>query len=311
MKYIIKPSGSFGVVERGLAKVFREDRDGGERQEVSDYQNTLLPGGSWPHRIFYDTDNRRYDINLKPADLKRIVEALHFQDPVSKKVIETADPGNEWDPFFNHEDLHIEVPNSGLSMDTDNVWGEFWYAAAESEPKKFNINFTTDNELVRKGQLFNLTTSGHNEKEVKKEVQEGKRANLIYAAHIDDYQWMVETLRGLDVQVSSDVKIDALQDLIFVKITTEKDFKTRDGMRTIEKFLLITDMKEEDRGTRAKITQAIGLKIIEKEGKRYSFDGQVLGVSPEEIFVYLSKEDHADIKGLIFERIEEKSSVKK
>lgn len=307
MKFTIRPTGGFGLVERGLAKVYRDNPEGG-REEVSDYHSTMLPGGGRSHRVFWDEKNRVYPIDLSKDQLNRIAKEMRLLDKTTKKLIESADARNEYDPFFCHENLFLEVPNEGISMDSDNAEGEYWLAAIKSEPKLFNLNNNTDNPLVKKVQEFKVITAGHSDVEIKASLKEGRRATEIYHANKDDYAWLKDIARGLDIILGDNPDIELLRDQIFLKITTEKDFKTRDGVRFIDKFLALTDMSQNERATRAKVTEAIGLHIIVREGRKYSFEDEVIGSTPEKVYEFLSREENADIKGKILARIAEKAA---
>lgn len=310
MKFTIRPSGTLAIVERGLAKIYRDnpESDGG-REELGDYKASRLPGGGESHRVFYDVDKRRYDVVLTAEELAVIVKDLRFIDPLTKKLIETADPRNEFDPFFIHEKLEIEVPNAGVTLDTDDSWGKYWWGAVQAEPKKFDVDNSTDNPLVRKVQSFKVTTAGHSEAEVNQNVKEGQMATERYHSLKEDYKEMINICRGLDITISDTPGISVLQNAIYLKITDQKDWKTKDGTRNITKFLALTDMTVEERSIRAKVGEAIGLGIITREGKRYEFDQTVLGQTPDKIYEFLSKKENKDIRKEILVRIEEMSTV--
>lgn len=303
MKFTIRPTGTLGLVERGLARVYRDDEDG-KQEQVSDYNNALLPMGSRSHRVLYDTTRRKYDISISKEEINRIAKEMRLVDPETKKLIETADPHNEFDPFFKHEALTLEVPNGGITMDTDTAEGAYWWEAIKSEPKKFNVDNKNDNPLERKLHEFKVTTAGHSEKEVKKEVTEGQRATGIFHANKDNVKWCVAVCRGLDIVVEDQPSdMGVVHDAIYSKITLEKDFKTQDGIRNIEKFLILTDMKKADFEIRALIGKAIGLKIIERTGRKYEFEDEQLGTTPDKVYDYLSRKENEETLGKILARL--------
>lgn len=295
MKYTIRPTGAFGLVERGLAKVYRDDEEG-KQEQVGDYQNSLLPMGSRSHRVLFDTKRRLYDINISKDDLNRIAKEMRLMDKETKKLIETADKFNEYDAFFSHESLTLEVPNGGITLDTDTAEGEYWWNAIQNEPKKFNIDGKgNDNPLEKKLHEFKVTTAGHSEKELKKDLTEGQRATGIFHANKDNVKWCVTVCRGLDIIVEDQPDdLGALHEAIFSKITIEKDYKTQDGIRNIEKFLALTDMKKSEFNLRGEIGKAIGLKIIKRQGKKYEYDDEVLGTTPDKVYDYLSRKENEE-----------------
>lgn len=308
MKYTIRPTGTMGLVERGVARVYRDDENG-KQEQVSDYNNALLPMGSRSHRVLYDTKRRKYDINISKDSLSRIAKEMRLVDPITKKLIETADLHNEFDPFFSHDLLTLEVPNGGITMDTETAEGEFWFEAIKSEPKKFNIDNKNDNPLEKKMHEFKVTTAGHSEKEVKKDIDEGKRATGIYHANKDNVKWCVTVCRGLDIVVEDQPDdLGVLQDAIYSKITLEKDFKTQDGVRNIEKFLILTDMKKSDFEIRGAIGKAIGLKIIERNGRKYEFEDEQLGPTPDKVFDYLTRKENEETLGKILARLKKQGA---
>lgn len=286
--------------------MYKDLPDGG-REEVGDWNQGMLPGASKTHRVFFDPEKRFYPIDLPKTELDEIAKELRYTDAKTGKLIEAADPRNELDPFFCLNELELEVPNSGVTMDDTTALGKFWLAAARSEPKLFNINNGTDNPAIKRVQEFKIMTAGYSQSEKTEKLQEGKRAGDIFYAKKHDYQWLVNTCRGMGISVASDAKVDALEDAIWLKITDEKDFKIN-GVRAIERFLELNDMKQDDFETKARINLAIDLKIIAKEGRRYSFDEQLLGGSPDEVFAMLARPENADVKGMILARLEEKSS---
>lgn len=292
-----------GLVERGLAKVYRDDEEG-KQEQVGDYNNALLPMGSKSHRVMYDTKKKKYDINLSKEVLDSIAERMKLVDPETKKLIKKADPHNEYDPFFKHDSLTLEVPNGGITLDDETAEGEYWFEAIKNEPKRFNIDNKTDNPLEKKMQEFKVTTAGHSEKEVKKEITEGERATGIYHAIKDDVTKMVAACRGLDIVVEDQpTDMKTVQQAVFSKITIEKDFKTQDGIRNIQKFLDLFDMPEKDFATRAAVGKAIGLKIIERQGRKYEFEDEVLGTTPDKVYDYLSRKENEETLGKILSRL--------
>lgn len=293
MKYTIRPAGSMNeLVQKGQAKIYRQspDEDGG-RVEVGDYKGALLPGGGKSHRVKFDTGKREYDIALSNTELSAIAKGMRLIDPLTKKIIETADKFNEYDPFFIHEKLEIDIPNAGVTLDTDTDEGKYWWHAIESEPKVFDIDNSTDNPLVKKVQTFRVTTAGHSEAEVSQDIKEGQRATAIFHAIKNDFKQMVDICRGLDITIGENPNIDALRDAIYLKITTQKDWKTKDGTRCIDKFLALADMAPSEREIRAKVGEAISLGIITRSGKNYEYDQTILGNNPDKVFAFLSKPD--------------------
>lgn len=311
MKYTVRPTGSMKELsETGVAKMFREDANG-RRIEVGDYQNALLPKGAITHRIRFDRQKRRYNISIPDADLQWIVSELLFIDPETKKPIEKANPGNEYDPFFILETLSVSIPNSGLTMDSDEPLGKLWLYAFKSEPELFNIDNSTDNPLVKKQQIAKITTAEHSENEVSEEIMEGKRAQGILHSIKDDFQMMVEVCRSMDIIVGDNPDMEMMHTALYVKITTDKDFKSRDGKRNIEKFLEINDMPQEERSLRAKITEAIGIGIITKEGSNLVFNDAVIGNNTEKAYQFFSRDHNADMKGELLARIAERRNAGK
>jgi hypothetical protein len=304
MKYTVRPTGHLDLVERGLATMYRESK--GEREVVGDYQNALLPNGSSSFRVFFDSSKRRYDINIPTDELNKIAEELRLPDSDKKETITMADITNEYDPFMSHPDLTVAISNGGQTFDTDTAWGKFWWHAFNSDTKRFNIDNGTDNPLVKKVQEFKVTTAGHDEKEVSKAIKEGIRATDVFHSLKGNYKQMMNVVRAFDIHVSDNPDIEMLRTAIYVKITTEKDFKTRDGMRNIEKFLAITDMKQDDLETRAKITEAIGFGIITKDGRKLLFNDEVLGINAEQAFQYLSRTENLETKSKLLAKMIEK-----
>lgn len=309
MKYTIQPYGTTGdLIEAGLARMFSEDQNG-RRTDQGDYKNALLPGGSRSHRVRYDSDKRRYNIVIDQKALNRIVYALNLTDSKTEKLIETANLNNEFDPFFNHPDLVLEVPNRGLTLDDQTPWGEFWMFAAKSEPLMFNINGTTENPIIRKNQEFVVTTAGHDKKEVDTAQLEGERATGIYHAIKDDFKRLLQNCRAMDIVVDDSSDIEMMRTALYRKITIDKDMKTRDGVRNIERFLQNNDMKQAEFALRATVTEAIGLGIIAKEGRKLVFDDIVLGTNAQQAFDFLSQKKHEDMKGMLLARVKSKTSV--
>lgn len=302
MKYTVRPTGSLELIERGMAKIYREDNEG-RREEVGDYTQSLLPKGARTHRVFFDTKQRKYAIDLDQKELNEIVYEMRLVDPETKRVIEKADPRNEHDPFFKHESLYLDVPNSGLTLDTETAHGRYWMAAIKSEPMMFNIDNTTDNPLVKKVQSFKVTTAGHSDVELRKEITEGEKATGIYHAIKDDLKRMVEVARGMDIIVSDNPDIEMIRQQLFIKITSDKDFKTRDGVRNIERFLELNDMKEGDRNLRAAITEALGLKLITRDGRKYVYEDVVIGTSADKAFHFLKRKENEDMRALLLAQI--------
>lgn len=300
------------LVQKGQAKMYKENpQEEGGREELGDYKQSLLPGGGKSHRVFWDSTKRVYDIDLPKDKLNEIALKMRLIDSETKKIIETADKYNEYDPFFKHEKLEIFVPNSGISLDTETVEGEYWWAAIQSEPKTFDVDNSTDNPLVKKIQSFKVTTAGHSEEEVSRDVKEGQRATAIYHAIKTDYKQMINICRGLDIVIGENPAIPALQDAIFLKITTQKDWKTKDGSRNIEKFLALTDMPKAELELTAKISEAIGLGIIVRVGKQYEFDQVQIGSTPEKVKDFLNKKEERNqtIRQDLLARIAEMSGV--
>ena len=217
-KYVIRPTGTLSLIQKGMAKVFQENEDG-RRVEVGDYKHSMLPGAGKPFRVFWDERKRRYNINIPDARLQFLAKEMKLSDPDSRKMIVSADPGNEYDPFFRHPELMIDVPNGGMAMDDSTVMGEFWWYAIKSAPKHFNINNETDNPLIKNIQEFSVITAGHSESEVSATVKEGKRASQIFWANSTNYKWLLETCRGLDIVVGEGSDIGMMSDAIFIKIT--------------------------------------------------------------------------------------------
>lgn len=310
-KYIVKPAGSMKeLAESGIAKLYREDANG-RRVEQGDYQNALLPKGALTHRVHYDEKNRQYDINIPKDMLQNIVSRLHYIDPDTNKAIESADPKNQYDPFFKLQDLSITIPNSGVLLDDEDPLGLFWLYAFKSEPLLFNIDNSEENPLIKKQQVAKVTTAGHNEKEFSQDVLEGKRAQGILFSIKDDFNEMVETCRAMDIVIGEDPDMDMMHTALYIKITTEKDFKARDGQRNIEKFLGIKDMSREEKHLRAKITEAIGYGIISKEGSNLVFNDIIIGNNSDKAYHFLTRSHNSDIKGDLLARIAERTNAGK
>jgi hypothetical protein len=307
-KYTIRPIGEIELFEEaGMNQMYRDD-DRGKPRPVGEYKNALLPHGVKTHRVFYNSKKRIYEINIPSKVLNEIALKLRFTDPLTKQVITKADVNNEFDPFMIQEELVLEVPNSGLTLDDEDPWGLFWLYAIKSAPKKFNLDNNTDNEAVKRAQEFKVTTAGKTEVEIDESVKEGMRATEIYHSIKDDFRQMMICCRALDIVVADNPPIDMLQKAIYLKITTEKDYRTKDGMRNIERFLSIQDMKTDDRETRAKVTEAIGLGIIEKENRKLMFEERNLGSSPEKAFEFLMRKENADMKARLLALVSQQSS---
>lgn len=307
-KFTIKPSGKLDLIEQGLAKMFKED-DRGNREEVGDYKNSLLPYGGRRHRVFYDEEKRQYRIGLSNKELSELAEKIKLVDPKSKQLIKVADKHNEHCEFFKHEELCIIVANEGITLDDEDAWGKFWKAAVEYESKMFDIDGQTDNPLVKAVQDYRVTTSGYSEKEIDRDITESMRATEIYHSIKDDFEQMKETAKAMEIVIGKNPDIALLRQAIFAKITTEKDFKTRDGERFIERFLRINDMPTDEKNLLAAITDAIGFKIIEKKGRRYFFEEEVLGTTHNKVYETLQEEGNKRLKAQILALVKEKQGL--
>lgn len=304
MKFTVRASGGLALIEKGMARIYRDDADGKTEDTGNAYQNTLLPGGSRTHRVFYDTKKREYIIGLSTKELSAIAKEMRLIDPKTDKLIESADPRNELDPFFIHDDLVLEVPNGGITLDDDTPEGKYWLAAIQTEPHLFDINNTTDNPLIKKNQDFRVTTAGHSEKEVAKDIKEGEKATGIYHAIKDDVQKLIDTCRAMDIIVDDSPDIEMMRTAIYTKITTEKDYKTRSGVRNIDKFLSLYEMKKEDFTFRALVGKAVGMKLITREKNNYVYENVILGNTQDKAFEFLSRKENAKLKEGILAQME-------
>ena len=309
MKHTIKPVGGLDdLVEKGLAKKFFEN-DEGKKFGIEDYANPMLPGGGKNHRVFWGEKERRYRINITKEDLQFCVDEMRLTDPKNGKLIEKADPRNEKDPFFIHDELQITVPNAGITIDDETGWGLYWWRAANSEPKKFNVNNNTDNPLVLRGQDFKVTSAGQDENERDKEIAEGMRATDIFAAIKNNFKELLIVARAMDIIVSDNPPIKTLQDTIYLKITTDKDYLTKDKMRNIDKFFQVTDMKTEDRTIRAMVTEAVDLQIITYEGKNLIYEDEMIGTTNDKAFQFFMKKGNEKFKASLISQVAEKSAT--
>lgn len=302
MKYTVKPSGSIEIFSRGLAKVFVEDASG-RRDEIGDYKNSMLPNGNNSHRVFYDTSKGKYDIDLTDEELNAAVRAMSLSDPKTKIAITSANRHNEYDPFFIHEELVLRIPNSGTTLDDETPIGKFWLKAIESEPHKFKIDNGTGNPALERIQEFQVITSRHSEVAINEEVNEGMEATSRFHSIYEDYQKMIFICQGMDIEVGSEPKIGVLRSAIYQKITTEKDFKTKDGVRYIDRFFELTDMSKPELEIRAKVSEAISLGIISKVDRRLNFNGEFVGFNAEEAYRYFSNDDNIEAQSILFQMI--------
>lgn len=307
--YTIRPKGTLDLIENGMAKMYREDMTTGKRTEIGDYLNALLPNGARSHRVPYSEGKRQYLINLTNEELSAIAAEVKLVDPDTKKLITSADKYNEFDPFMKHLDLVLDVPNSGMILDDQTAWGKYWMEAMRSAQKVFDIDGNSaDNPLVSKSQEFKVTSAGHTEQKMDKDIQEGMRAGAIFHAIKDDFERLLAVAGVLDIVVSENPPISMLQTTIFLKITSEKDFKTKGGVRNIEAFIAANDMNNESAAFRAIITQAQAMKVITKQGRDLVFNEITLGTSADKAYQFLSKKENASLKGLLLAEVAEKSA---
>lgn len=277
---------------RHKPQLYKQDRDTGLVESLGEYKPNTIPGTLAQIRIPYDARTRSYAINLSKDELNKIVEEIGLIDKDKNEVIKTANPRNERDPFFSHDDLVFTVHNGNENLDDGDPLHRLFINFMKDD-LKFHIKGEKYNPALSGVTSYTLSTAVKDNEEVGKDADETLKAFEYLAVMTYDKQCDILKAMGVPVKNSEPEIVKAT---IVRKITDDKrmipyGFKKNN----LALFLELAGGTAEDINFLSIRTMAKELHVITKGKDQYFFGEIPLGRTLQDVLDFISDPDNNDV----------------
>lgn len=269
------------------------DKEGVESISGS-YNKNVLPGSQMKWRPKFDAQRNKFDIQIDPEALNRIVERISFFDK-SGNLIKEANIRNPADPFLSHNDLTCDFIGGDVVLDDENPLHEFFLLCFRRDK---HFYFDGESNMPRSALTrFMVTKAGSESKETSKSIDETLEAGALLKDM--SFERQCQILSGFGVTVGNTPDPTVVKNTLYNKVIENKD-SMYGGKRNIERFLELAKANSTEMNLRTLINNAYSKGVIyKKPGNKYHFGEVFLGRNMDEVFKYLSDPDNDDIKNQV------------
>lgn len=261
---------------------------------VGKYKGNTIPGTFVIKKIKWDVTKRSYDINIPLDELNEIVNAIRFFDKSGNKI-EKANPRNERDPFFLHDDLFFKIENGSNSLDDDVPLNRLQLAWMKSSSSpEFHIQGDKDNPAMRALKNYTVSTPALDNAAASTETDNTIEAIKLLDSMTYDIQCTILKAMGVPVR---DAEPIIVRNTLFRKITEDKNLLAYGTQKkNLPLFLELARTNSSDLNIRGIVTMAKDHGIISK-GKdgQYKFGDMPLGRTLNDVQSFLLEKDNFDI----------------
>lgn len=281
-----------------------EKKNGGQvlDTKTGKYSGSRFPGTIASKRIAWDSNRRKYAIDLEKEELDLLVVNCKFtHESGSKKgqLITEADPFDRYDPFFNHSRLTIKFIEGQQQLLLDNPMDKIMLNGFRKN-KEFG---STVNGPIPKGTRF-IITDAEKDKEaeanlIKTEIE------AIAALHGLSHNRRVAIGATLGLRINDKTNPDSV--LKSLALYIKGSDRTNTGKLPRELFLELVDKKSEDLEVKHLVSKAKAASVLRfKKGEGYFYNGEVIAANDNKLELFIKDPNNKDIVDGILLAIEEK-----
>jgi hypothetical protein len=264
---------------------------------AGDYNGEELPGSVQGRRIRYSLSKRKFLIldefgkEISHEQIQEVVKGcyLTYEDgPKKGQIIETADPHNRKDPFFNHGQLSLLMKEgNGKLEDTDPKDRLLIYGLNGSS------EFSGSKDKARSAAVRYIISDKEKEANIlSKDRNRNIEAIKLFSALSDTKKISIARIMGLGVDQTNDREI--VDQAIYTAITGKRT--NSEGILLQELFVRICSMPSEEFNLRNLIAQAKANRVVEPSKTGWKFRGQRIASTDDGLYDYFYKvENHENL----------------
>ena len=270
--------------------------DGGK--VIGEWNNQELPSTVQGRRVRWSLGKRRYlliDENgkeLSKEALEELVKSsyLTYEDgPDKGKLIQTADPLNGKDPFFNHSQLHTLLREGNGKLDKD--------VSAKDRLLGYGLrgadDIATAKESNTSGRIrYVLSDKGEEVNTALEDMKKAQLASILLDKQTDSKRLTIAKIMGLGVNNSSDRGTVDLALFNAIKSNTKKN---SEGITLQQLFINICMMEAAEFNLRHLIAQAKENKVIRLTKTGYTFNGARIASTDTGLYEYFNNGTNGEI----------------
>ena len=249
------------------------------RSVTKPYDSKRLPtpkSGGGRIKSYWDNTKMRYHFNGNDEVLQKIVKDCKLKDRANQPI-ESADPTDRRDAFFNHRELRPTIFHDDISLDITNpkhlaIWKMF-----EGRPNATDDENDQDPNI--KYELIDLS-----KKLKENSVKVNHKMNAFVAMSTVAQSKLVTIGNYLGAQLDQSSTQDVVNSAISLII--ERDPQSfLEALEIPDEFLYIQDY----------VTKGIKKGLLRKKKGNYVFMDLPVGRSLKQVFEYFNNSDNADM----------------
>jgi hypothetical protein len=281
----IKPTSKSNFLKAVRPRVFSEQMINGERRLVDggEFSGNRVDGVKGIKRIKFNNDLHAYPIGeLTREELNSLVAACRFVNDMPKhpdrgRVILTADPTDQLDPFFNNRRAEIRLEEYVGDLSSANPFHRIFAAYAKATPEEF---LSSANPYSRAAKL-KVVDLNKEVSDTKKVVDNSKKATELYMALNSDKKTKIALTLGLIKKQDTDID---LTDAALWKLCTATDDASLDKRNL---FIALANLSTDKFNNRFLVTKARSKgKLKEVRNQGWLLNGIPIGLTLDDVHRY-------------------------
>lgn len=294
---IIKPKKNSRVfVSTNMEEVseFTDDK-GIKKTEIANWDSERFPKSKPFIRPYYNSENRRWDIGSLDNDtLQKLVKECKFRyesnHPKAGQLIESSDPYDFYDPFFNSPRLKVITEEGVIPLFKKHARDRIIYESLTQNP--FFQEGSSDNPIVSARARHIIVNDDLARNQRKSERDKDTKATILLDKMSATKRAKVALI--LEIIPTLDVDADIVEDGLYEYIDDKTSKSLNDKIKRDE-FISVASQSNEEISREVDIALAKSKGLIRPSTQGYNLFGNVIGKTMGEVKDFLQKPENSSV----------------